>query len=123
LDALWACKTLPQHDRLWRLFAVWCARRVQHLMVDPHSITALDVAERYARGEATDAELREAAEAASWAVARAAARAAAWAAARAAAWAATELTAEQTTRASAGAGERKAQIEEFLRIVTEEDTL
>lgn len=44
-------------DRELRLFAVWCARQVQHLMIDPRSIAALDVAERYARGEASADEL------------------------------------------------------------------
>ena len=74
-DALWCCRTAPERDREWRLFAVWCARRVQHLMIDTRSVAALDVAERFARGEATVEEL-------------AAARAAAWAAAGDAAWAA-----------------------------------
>jgi hypothetical protein len=43
-DALWACRAEPQHAREWRLFAVWCARQVQHVMKDPRSIAALDVA-------------------------------------------------------------------------------
>ena len=77
-------------DSQLRLFAVRCARRVQHLMTDPRSLAALDVAERYARGEATDAELA-AARAAAWAAefdaAKIAASAAAWDAAKAAAWA------------------------------------
>jgi len=60
-------------DKQLRLFAIRCARRVQHLMTDPRSIAALDVAERYANGEATDDELSAARDAAS-----AAARAAAW---------------------------------------------
>lgn len=51
-------------DAQLRLFAVRCARRVQHLMTDPRSIAALDVAERHAKGEATDKEL-----AAAWAAA------------------------------------------------------
>ena len=63
-------------DRELRLFAVWSARRVQSLITDPRSIAAIDVAERYANGEATDEEL-----AASWAAAGAAAWDAAWAAA------------------------------------------
>ena len=81
-------------DAQLRLFAVRCARRVQHLMTDPRSLAALDVAERYARGEATDKELAEA-RAAAWDAADAAdaARAAAWAAARAAAWAAARAAA------------------------------
>ena len=77
-------------ERTLRLFAVWCARQVQHLMADPRSVAAVDVAERFANGEATADELtaaRAAAEAAAWAAARAAAGAAAWAAADAAAWA------------------------------------
>lgn len=56
-DVLWCCRAEPQYAREWRLFAVWCARPVQHLMTDPRSIAALDVAERYAHGQATDAEL------------------------------------------------------------------
>ena len=44
-------------DRTLRLFAVWSARQVQHLLTDSRSLAALDVAERHARGEATDAEL------------------------------------------------------------------
>lgn len=59
-DALWCCRAEPQYDREWRLFAVWCARQVKHLIVDPRSIAALDVAERYTRGEATGAELASA---------------------------------------------------------------
>ncbi len=71
-DALWCLRAEPQHAKLRRLFAVRCARSVQHLMTDERSIAAIDVAERHANGLATDDEL-------------AAARATAWAAARAAA--------------------------------------
>ena len=60
-DALWCCRVEPQHATEWRLFAVWCARQVQHLMTDPRSIAALDVAERHANGMATDTELAAAA--------------------------------------------------------------
>ena len=55
-DALWCCRAAPEHDREWRLFAVWCARQVQHLMTDPRSVAALDVAERYANGQASKEE-------------------------------------------------------------------
>jgi hypothetical protein len=84
-DALWCLRAVTGHDREMRLYAVWCARQVQHLMTDPRSIAALDVAERHADGLATDDEL-----AAAWAAAWAARAAAwdAWDAAWAAAWAA-----------------------------------
>lgn len=72
-------------DNELRRFAVWSARQVQHLMTDPRSIAALDVAERHAEGSATDEELA-AAYAAAWEAARAAVCCdAAYAAARAAA--------------------------------------
>ena len=80
-DALWCLRAVTGHDREIRLYAVWCARQVQHLLTDRRSLDALDVAERFANGLATDKE-------------RAAARAAAWDAARAAAWAAATRAAE-----------------------------
>jgi hypothetical protein len=83
-DALWACRAEPQYAKEWRLFAVWCARQVEHLMTDERSKRACDVAERYALGQATDEELAAAWDAASDAAsdaARAAASDAAWAAA------------------------------------------
>lgn len=63
-------------DKELRLFAVWCARQVQHLMKDQRSLNALDVAERHAHGLASDEELD-----AAMAAARDAAKDAAWAAA------------------------------------------
>ena len=47
-------------DKQLRLIAVECCRSVQRLMTDQRSINAVDVAERYANGEATDEELRQA---------------------------------------------------------------
>ena len=91
-------------DAQLRLFAVRCARRVQHLMTDPRSVAALDVAERYARGEATDKELAAARDAA-WdaaAAASAAALAAAWVA-EAAATAASRDAADAAAAAAATA--------------------
>lgn len=66
-------------DKELRLFAVFCARQVQHLMTDPRSIEAIDVAEKYAQGKASNDELSTA-DAAARAAARAATDAAAWAA-------------------------------------------
>ena len=93
-DALWCLRaTTEPCDKFARLLAVGFALEVQHLMTDPRSLAALDVAERYAHGRATDAELGAArgaawgaARAAAWGAARAAARAAAWDAAWGAAW-------------------------------------
>ena len=87
-------------DAQLRLFAVRCARRVQHLMLDPRSVAAVDVAERHAKGEATDEELAAARSAAD--AAWDAARVAAWAAAadaRVAAWAAAADAARDAERA------------------------
>ena len=96
-DAIWCFRSEPQHSRLWRLYAVWCARRVQHLITDPQSVATLDVAERHANGLATDVEL-----AAAWIAAWIAAGAVTWDAAWAAAWAA----------------ERQAQADAFRQLVT-----
>jgi len=71
-DALWAlraCEQTPELRRAERLYTVWCARQVQHLMRDPRSVATLDVTERHVNGEATDEELlaaEKAAEAAAW---------------------------------------------------------
>lgn len=147
-------KAIPVEDRFWvvlredlidaktlRLFAVWCARQVQHLMTDSRSIEAIDVAEKFALGEATQEELaaarvaardaaRVAAGDAAWVAARAAARdaardaagvaagVAAWAAAgvaaRDAAWAASGDAAWDAARVAAGAAAWDAQIKQLI---------
>ena len=56
-DALWCLRAVEGHDREIRLYAVWCARQVQHLMTDSRSIAALDVAERFANRLATTDQL------------------------------------------------------------------
>ncbi|MBN6728763.1 hypothetical protein H7F07_07380 [Burkholderia multivorans] len=121
-DALWSLRCVSGADRDIRLFAVWCARQVEHLMQDQRSKDALDVAERFANGEATEEE-RAAAWAAAWAAARAAAWAAAWAAARAAAGAAAGAARDaagaaawDAARAAAWAAARDAQTEMFKRM-------
>jgi hypothetical protein len=88
-DALWCLRAVDGFDKEIRLYAVWCARQVQHLMTDPRSLAVLDVVEAYAYGNATDkdlAEARNAARDAAMAAARNEARNAAWNAARDAAW-------------------------------------
>ena len=100
--ALWCLRAVDGHDKEKRLFAVWCARQVQHLMTDPRSIAALDVAEGFANGEATREELK-----AAWAAAEDAARAAA-AAAWAAAWAAARAAADAAMAVACAAAEDAA---------------
>ena len=89
-----------------RRFAVWASRQVQHLMTDDRSLNALDVAERYANGAATDEELAAARAAAVYAAATCAAYAA-YAAARAAACAAADAAAD-AAHAAARAAARAA---------------
>jgi hypothetical protein len=113
-NALWCLQAVKGRDREIRLFGVWCARQVQHLMTDPRSIAALDVSERFANCNATQEELdaawADASDAASdaawaaWAAARDAsdaARAAARAAASDAAWAAARAAASDAAWAAA----------------------
>ena len=100
------------NDKDLRLMAVAFARQVQHLMNDQRSINALDVAQRYANGEATVDELRAARDAAwaAWAAAEAAW--AAWAAAeaaRAAAWAAEAAEAAEAAAWAAWAAAEAAE--------------
>ena len=63
-DALWSLRCVPNCDRDARLYAVWCARQVQHLMTDQRSLDALDVAEKFANVQATEEELDAARDAA-----------------------------------------------------------
>jgi hypothetical protein len=83
------------NDRNLRLFACWCVRQVWHLLKDERSKRSVEVAERYAIGEASIEELRVA-------------RAAAWAAAREAAWAAALAAASWAASWAARAAAREA---------------
>ena len=110
-DTLWCLQCLPEHDALWRKYAVWCARQVEHLLTDERSKTALDAAWRHSEGEASDEELGAAWDAARGAAcdaARGAARYAAWAAAWAAAWGAAWGAARYAAGDAAGDAARYA---------------
>ena len=77
-DIIWLlCRNEFLPDRDLRLFSVWCARSIPQTY--PDCINAINVAERYANGEATDDE---------WSAAESAAWSAAWSAAGSAAWSA-----------------------------------
>ena len=120
-DAIWCMRSAPEYEKEWRLFAVWCARQVKHLMTDERSIAALDVAEKFANGYATREELSAAWDAAG-AAANAAANAAVWAASSAAANAATSVATRDATWAatSASAATRAAQKQQFIKIISGE---
>jgi hypothetical protein len=129
-------------DKELRLFAVFCARQVQHLMTDPRSIEAIDVAEKYAQDKASDDELAtagnaayeaaQAADAAAYEAAQAAdaaayaAYAAAYAAdaADAAAYAASRAAANAAANAAAYAayGAARAEIKESQATWLRENT-
>lgn len=87
-DAIWVLRAIDDCPEI-RLFAVRCARQVQHLMTDERSINALDVAERYAIGEATQEEMKEARDAA-WDAAHAVDSDTAWCAA----WTAVQIASD-----------------------------
>ena len=46
-------------DRTLRLFAVWCCRQVQYLMIDKRSIAAVDAAEQFANDLISRKQLTE----------------------------------------------------------------
>ncbi len=105
-DALWCLRSVVGEDKKIRLYAVWCARQVQHLMTDPRSLTALETAEQFAEGLVTEGELDQALEAVWAARAARAAGEAAWEA-RAAGEAAWEARAAGEAGEAARAAQEK----------------
>ena len=141
-EAIWCLCAVSGHDKKIRLFAVWCARQVQHLMADKRSVDAIDVSEQYALGAATEDDLRSAwssacdaamaatrpcENSASWsavwsAAEREAAGGAAWATARAAVRAAARAAARSAEKAEAlGDAMAFAQEKEFRRAFCSEN--
>lgn len=87
-------------DKELRLFAVFCVRQSSHLLIDERSRNAIEAAERFANGQASEEEL-----AAAWAAAESDSRAAAWAAALAASEAAEDASKAAARAASLAAFE------------------
>ena len=106
-DALWALRACPDSEKFVRLLACDYAEHVLHIFEakypdDYRPREAIAVSRRYARGEATDAELSAAGYAAgyaAWTAACAAAGYAAGYAARYAAWSAERMWQEARLRA------------------------
>lgn len=122
-DALWCLCAVVGYDREIRLYGVWCARQVEHLMTDQRSKDALDVAERFVNGLATEQELTAARNAA-----YAAAYGAAWDAAGTSAWAAWNVVGNAAWNAvgnaawaagTAARAARTAQEKELRRVCVE----
>ncbi len=106
---LWLLDALGYSDQsTLRLYACWCARQVWHLPSDERSRAAVEVAERYARGEATDDELS-----AAWA---------AWDAARDAAWAAWDAAGAAAATAQADRLREMVPLAEVERLMEEAAT-
>jgi hypothetical protein len=84
-DALWACTAELGYAKEWRLFAVACARDALRFTDDWRAVNAVNVAERYAHGMASRAQLKSAAASAASAAASASDAYAAYAAYAAAA--------------------------------------
>ena len=50
-DTLWLCHLEPQHDRVWRTFAIWAAKQEQPVMRDRKSEQVIQTAEQYLLGQ------------------------------------------------------------------------
>ena len=57
--AVIALETVEGYEKEMRLFAVFCARQVQHLMSHEQYVKLIDFAEKLANGEKTVTELKE----------------------------------------------------------------
>ena len=112
-DAVWCLQSVDGKDQEIRLFAVWCARQVQHLMTDQRSLDALDVAERFANGLASEEELMAARDAAEDAAGDTVCAAvyAAWDTAAAAVYAASDAAVYAASDAAVLAARNAAQVD------------
>ena len=56
-ETLWLLRCLPEYEKLWRKYTIWCVEQVRHLLKDARSIGAIDVAQRHLAGLATNEDL------------------------------------------------------------------
>jgi uncharacterized protein YaiE (UPF0345 family) len=118
-DALWCCRAESKHSKEWRIYIVWCARQCEYLLTDPRSIHAIDTAERYALGTATEEELNVV-RGAAWDAVRDGGDAE-WVAARTTVGSAVGDAVMGAAFAASEDEDRVAQSIEFLRIVEGEN--
>ena len=123
-ECLWCLQTVPEHDREWRLYAIRCARKVQHLATNQRNDRVLEVAKKFANGKATADQLAHALTDAEDSVGTAVRRAAqstaktdAWAAAWYAVWYAAGAAAQSGKDQQAAWSAIRAEQETELRRV------
>ena len=122
-DAIWCLRAVDGYDKEIRLYGIWCARQTHPFITSEEAINAIDVAERYAKGLASDHELASA-----WAEARSAVGAeereavlaTAYSVARVEAWKAASEAVHTSLLSAAWAAElisaQDAQEQELLRV-------
>lgn len=59
-DAITAMMDVEGYNDVKRLYAIWCARQVEHLMIDPGLIAAIEAAQAYCDGHMTLAGMTDA---------------------------------------------------------------
>jgi hypothetical protein len=111
-DALWCLRAVDGYEKEKRLFAVWCARRVEKNIKDIRTINAINVAEKFAYGQASEYELAKA-----WASADLSYEAG-WTAEKNAAKAAFSSAKWFAAFANSKDQERSAQEKEFRRVLS-----
>ncbi len=54
-DALWCLRAVTGYQAKFRRYAIWCAMRVRHLLIDKRAIDVLNIAEKYYESKDNDA--------------------------------------------------------------------
>jgi len=56
-DALWCLRAVDGYEKEKRLYAVWCAKQIQHLNDSEHCFHSMNTAEKYAHGLVSEDDL------------------------------------------------------------------